>query len=359
MKILHLIDSLNSGGAERMAVSYVNVLAEQGVEAHLWATREEGLLKGTLKPEVHYRFLKRKGPVGFKALFAASRQIKKENIRLIHAHSTSWFFGTLLKWLNPSVKLVWHDHYGKSEELGTRKKGLLKYCSRYFNLIFSVNQLLENWANKELKCKEVVYIRNFSNVDSQSLTSLKLQGDQGTRIICVANLRPQKNHLNLLSAFLYVTAKNPDWTLHLLGKNWEDDCFRSINTFIKKNMLENSVFYYGSQSGITALLKQADIGVLASDSEGLPLAIIEYALAGLPVVTTDVGFCGEVIQENGKLVPPGDAEALASALLEYIQQPQLRQNDARLLKQHVLKHYTEAAVMPLVLEHYSELLSKK
>lgn len=358
MKILHLIDSLNPGGAERMAVSYVNVLAEQGVEAHLWATREEGLLKGTLKPEVHYRFLKRKGPVGFKALFAASRQIKKENIRLIHAHSTSWFFGTLLKWLNPSVKLVWHDHYGSRYLSDKQLNKTLIYCSRYFDRTFAVNRDLVHWHHTHLKQSQNEYIPNFVISPSRKFLA-DSKNNTSKIIVCVANLRKPKNHHLLIQAFANVHKIAPEWKLQLIGKQIADAYSDSLQELINHYSLEGVVTLFGEQGDIYNRLQYATIGVLSSDMEGLPMTILEYALAGLPVVTTDVGFCGEVIQENGKLVPPGDAEALASALLEYIQQPQLRQNDARLLKQHVLKHYTEAAVMPLVLEHYSELLSKK
>jgi glycosyltransferase involved in cell wall biosynthesis len=358
MKILHLIDSLNPGGAERMAVAYVNALSQRGNEVYLWSTREEGILKDTLSTKVHYRFLNRKGPLGLKVLLKASKLIEAHKIQIIHAHSTSWFFGTLLKWLNPKVKLVWHDHYGNSEALYNRKTGVLKFCSRYFDLIFTVNRQLEIWAKKELNCKEVVYIKNFSSLENQLETSLKLKGEQGKRIVCLANFRAQKNHLNLLRAFLKIFSQHPDWTLHLLGKNWGDDCYNSIIEFLQEHQLEGNVFYYGSQSAISTILKQADIGILSSDSEGLPLAILEYAFSGLPVIATDVGYCSEVVGKFGKTVPPKNPEALAEALTFYINYPDKRVEDALQLNKHVLENYTEEAVMPEVLKIYSHLIAQ-
>lgn len=358
MKILHLIDSLNPGGAERMAVSYVNALVEQGIEAHLWATREEGLLKGTLKPEVHYRFLKRKGPVGLKALFAASSQIKKENIRLIHAHSTSWFFGTLLKWLNPTVKLVWHDHYGSRYLSNKQVNKTLIFCSRYFDRTFAVNRNLVLWHQTHLKQSQNEFIPNF--VISKACEFITVSEKNTSKIIvCVANLRKPKNHHLLIHAFANVHKIAPDWSLQLIGKQFPDAYSDSLHELINRYSLHDTVCFLGERGDIFKHLQNTAIGVLSSDMEGLPMTILEYALAGLPVVTTDVGFCREVVQGFGKLVPPGDVEALAKALLEYIQQPQQRRYDAGLLQQHILKHYTETAVIPLVLEHYNELLSKK
>ena len=356
MKILHLIDSLNPGGAERMAVAYANALSQRGEETLLWSTREEGILKETLHPQVQYRFLNRKGPVGLKALFAASSQIKKENIRLIHAHATSFFFATLLKWLNPQLKLIWHDHYGKSDALHLRKTRELKFCSNYFDAVISVNEKLKNWANKELKCKQVYFIKNFVSPDIHPKNNLVLKGNDGKRIVCLANIRPQKNHLNLLKAFQILHQSQPEWSLHLPGNAPEAVWFSTLQDFVKQHHLEQSVFFYGAQKGVAYLLQQAEIGVLSSDSEGLPLALLEYALAGLPVVTTDVGYCREVVQDFGKVVPPQNPEALATALLEYIEQPGQRKTDARLLQKQVVKNYTEAAVLPEVLDIYRELL---
>lgn len=356
MKILHLIDSLNSGGAERMAVSYANALAGRGVSVYLWSTREEGILKETLYPQVQYRFLNRKGPVGFKALFAASKQIKKENIQLIHAHATSFFFATLLKWLNPQLKLIWHDHYGKSDELHLRKARELKFCSNYFDAVISVNEKLKNWAKGELKCKHVYFIKNFVSPDIHPKNSLLLKGNDGRRIVCLANIRPQKNHLNLLKAFQILHQSQPDWSLHLPGNAPDAAWLLRLQDFVRQHHLEQSVFFYGAQKGVAYLLQQAEIGVLSSDSEGLPLALLEYALAGLPVVTTDVGYCREVVQGFGKVVPPQNAEALAAALLEYIEQPEQRKKEALQLQEHVVKNYAEAAVLPEVLEIYKVLL---
>lgn len=74
--------------------------------------------------------------------------IVKNNIDTIHAHSTSFFTATIIKWWLPSVKLVWHDHYGNAEDLENRKFGILRKCSIFFNGIISVNDDLRLWLLK-------------------------------------------------------------------------------------------------------------------------------------------------------------------------------------------------------------------
>ncbi len=83
------------------------------------------------------------------------------------------------------------------------------------------------------------------------------------------------------------------------------------------------VRFLGRRADVENLLPSIQVGVLSSDSEGLANALLEYMRAGLPVVATDVGGNGEVV-ENGKtglLVPPGNAEAMAEAILALLKDP--------------------------------------
>jgi len=357
MKILHLIDSLNAGGAERMAVGYVNALAQRGVEAYLWSTREEGILKDTLSPKVHYHFLNRKGPIGLKVLLKASYLIRQEKIQIIHAHSTSWFFGTLLKWLNPSVRLVWHDHFGSRKESQKPSNRVLIFCSKYFDTSIAVNEDLLNWHKEYLKKKNSNYLPNF--VVNDSINQNVNRSDRKSKVIIyVANLREPKNHGNLINAFALVHKNHPEWKLWLVGKVSNDNYSQSLTDLIDKNDVIGSIQILGERSDVFELLNNAEIGVLSSDMEGLPMTILEYALAGLPVVTTDVGYCAEVIGNHGKVIPPKNPEALVEALEFYINHPDKRAEDGVQLNKHVLAHYTQEAVIPEVLKIYRRLIAQ-
>ncbi len=350
MKILHLIDSLNAGGAERMAVTYANALVQRGEEVWLWSTREKGVLKDSIGDKVTYSFLNRKGTVGIKALGKARKEIKKEGIQLIHAHSTSFFFATLLKLVCPGVKLVWHDHHGNRSLTKKSDNKLLISCSRFFDAVFVVNTSLKEWHLKHLKNKQVRYIPNFV-----SNSNLQLESNRKNTIICVANLRNPKDHETLIDAFSIIYKTFPHWQLLLAGKDKNDAYSQKLTEKIATHQLEEAVFILGERNDTTTLLQIASIGVLSSAMEGLPLALLEYGIAGLAVVTTDVGHCKEVVQDYGKVVPPKDAEALAEALKAYIQDDGLRQTDAIAFQKHILQNYTEDAVIPKVMEMYRKL----
>ena len=94
-----------------------------------------------------------------------------------------------------------------------------------------------------------MYLSNYPIINSLLKTTI-LHGELNKRIVCLANLRPDKDHINLLKAFKIIYIIHPDWSLHLVGKDFKDDYSTSIMNFIKKNELENHVFIYGSCADI-------------------------------------------------------------------------------------------------------------
>ncbi|ALJ04578.1 hypothetical protein APS56_05240 [Pseudalgibacter alginicilyticus] len=354
MKVLQLIDSLNAGGAERMAVNYANSLTSHIEKSYLCATREEGLLKESLVKEVQYLFLNKKAIVDFKAIKTLNVFIKKNNIQVIHAHATSYFLATIIKILNPKLVLIWHDHYGKSEYLNERPTFVLKWCSKLFNHIFSVNKKLKAWAENVLLAKSVTFLPNYAVlITGKAVTQLK--GENGARIICLANLRPQKDLMNLLKAFKKIDKKCPAWTLHLVGQDFNDDYSDTIKEYIINQYLEQRVFLYGSCSDTNYILKQSTIGVLSSKSEGLPLALLEYGLAKLPAIATNVGDCYKVISKKseGLLVEPQNDIVLAEALITYINDLDLRQQVSKNLHEKVSSNFSEVKVVKALIEIYN------
>ncbi|WGF92729.1 glycosyltransferase [Aequorivita marisscotiae] len=350
MRVLQLIDSLNPGGAERMAVNIANALDKAGVASYLCATREEGELKKELAPSVGFCFLKKRNALDFMAYLKLIKFVKQHKIEIVHAHSTSFFFATLLKITLYNIKIVWHDHYGNSELLNNRKHRFLKICSFYFTAIISVNKILKNWSEEKLKTRQVFYLSNFVSPNKLKPT-IALKDSNSIKIISVANLRPQKDHINLFEAFKIIQKKYLNVSLHIVGRVDDNQYLKNIEEFIYHSKTLK-VYIYGSQAGIPALLKTADIGVLSSISEGLPIALLEYGAAGLAVVSTDVGECKEVINGLGKIVPPKNPEALAAALLFYIENKAARRADGLAFATHIKENYAEDTIIPKLLDIY-------
>lgn len=353
MRVLQLIDSLRPGGAEKMAVNIANAMLPHVERSFLCCTREEGLLKKEIRDEVGYIYLNKKSSLDPLAILKLRRFIRENEIEVVHAHSTSFFLPGLLKLSGSIFKLIWHDHYGESENLKARNYIILKMLSRYFTGIISVNTALKEWAVTNLECENVIEIENFiSEPEFKQECEIKLRGNQNDfKIICVANLRPQKDHLNLLRAFEMLKT-DLNVSLHLIGEDPGTEYSASILKAIENSPVKSKIFYYGTQIVVISLLKNANLGVLSSRSEGLPLALLEYGMAGLPVICTRVGKCPEVIGEYGEIVPSGNAKALSQKITFYIKHPDKMSIDSNLYQQRIKEKYSVSKVVNRIIEFY-------
>jgi glycosyltransferase involved in cell wall biosynthesis len=355
IKVIQLIDSLNPGGAEIMAVNIANELSsKKDVASHLCVTRLEGNLKAKIAPNVNYLFLQKKQVLDIKAIKMLYVYIKKNQITIIHAHSSSYFIGFLIKLWNPKLKLIWHNHYGNSLYLPYVKKILLFILSKSFDAVISVNNVLNSWALNYLKVSKAYKLPNFAEVNNKEKETTFLYGDDKKRIVCLANLRPEKDHLNLLKAFKDIHDIHPDWTLHLIGEAMNNGYAGEIKLFITMHNLSNHVFLYGSCSDVVFILRQCTIGVLSSNFEGLPVALLEYGLASLPVVITNVGECANVVahEHSGLVVLPKDTIALTKALETLILDEQKRDLYGANLYESVLLNYSKSSFIKKLMSIY-------
>jgi len=121
---------------------------------------------------------------------------------------------------------------------------------------------------------------------------------------------------------------------------------------------EGLVEWLGHVDDMAELYRSTDIMVLPSYREGLPKGLIEAAACGLPLVTTDVPGCREVVEdgETGILVNPHDSSALAEAIARLLNDRNLRLSMGRSGREKVLAEFDEKIVIRKTLAVYRELL---
>jgi glycosyltransferase involved in cell wall biosynthesis len=130
---------------------------------------------------------------------------------------------------------------------------------------------------------------------------------------CVARFDPQKNHPMLIEAFARIDMGERA-TLVLVGRGCTEDNEELVRCLQRFGVREKARLL-GERHDMPAIMSTLDVLVSASSyGEGLPLAAIEAAAAGLPIVTTDVGDVRSLVLEPTHLIAPGDADAMATAL---------------------------------------------
>lgn len=163
--------------------------------------------------------------------------------------------------------------------------------------------------------------------------------DADILLLSVGRLVYQKGHEYLIRAVPMILSRFPRVKVMICG----DGALRAeLAAEVSGLNLAGSVSLQGNRSDLNRFLESADIFVLPSRWEGLPIALLEAMGSGLPVVATQVEGVEEVVQHGvqGFLVPPGDTQALAHALLELIQQPGLRTEMGNAARRRIDESYT-------------------
>lgn len=357
--VMHITDTLAAAGAERVAVNLVNSLPRERFEPYLCTTREEGPLSSLIKPDVGRLSLARTWRFDVKAVRRLAAFIEANQIRILHAHCTALFVAKWAAMYAPRTAVVWHDHFGLCM-VRERPRWIYRFLTRDVGGVVAVNQRLADWSRERLQipADRVWYVPNFVCEPQHDGAPPNLPGQTGKRLVCVAKFRPQKDHLTLLRAMALVKREEPAAHLLLVGGADDSNYLARIHAEIDKLGLGQHVTCLGERHDVSSILQTSDIGVLSSESEGMPLALLEYGTAGLATVATDVGQCSEVLAngEAGLLVPPGAPAELARAMTALVRSPEGRKNLGQRLKQRVTDTYGAEAVMRQICQIYERLI---
>ena len=166
-----------------------------------------------------------------------------------------------------------------------------------------------------------------------------------------------KGHKELLTAIARLRERHPVQALIVGGGRRIDE----VRQLAESLGLAGAVHFLGPRPDVPDLLNAMDIFVLPSYSEGVSLALLEAMAAGLPVIATAVGGLPEVVTDgdNGLLIPPRDAEALAGALERLLADPAFAQRLGANARAHVRERYSLDRLGREINEIYGELVEKK
>jgi glycosyltransferase involved in cell wall biosynthesis len=357
--VMHLVDTLQVGGAERAAVDYVNHLPRELFRPFLCTTRQRGPLAKLLRSDVTLLHLNRRWTLDPVALLKLAGFIRRHDIRLLHAHGSTLFVARIAQLLSPRTALIWHIHYGRWAVENRHAWSYLPVSLGVDAIVTSSDQLAA-WVPKHFfaPVERVAHLPNMVTPFTGSGVAPELPGRPGWRIVSVANLRPEKDHLTLLRAFSMIVTRFPEAHLLLIGGRTNAGVAAQVEDEIAKLDLNRRVSVLGERSDVPAILAQCDIAVLSSVSEGLPVSLLEYGLASLPTVSTSVGQCPVVLDHGaaGFLAPPRCPEQLARGLEFFLESVKMRRHFGDALRQRVRQQYEARPVTEKLCTLYQHVL---
>ena len=219
-------------------------------------------------------------------------------------------------------------HHGQFARLGRAVKALHRWVvnSRLTTACVCVSERARAQALAEgIRAEKITVIANgVRPVERDPLAREKTRAALGvgsgeTLILTVGRLVPEKAQGVLIDAVRRLGLNQPAVRLMIAG---EGPCRAALTDQIAAAGIENRCVLLGNRTDVAALLNAADIFVLSSRTEGMPLALMEAMSIGLPAVGSDLeGIRALVGSDGGRLVPVGDAAEMSAALMELITDP--------------------------------------
>lgn len=327
--VMHLISSLKVGGAERLLVSvmqaavragsfpFVVVIMNDAVDERLFAE-----LAATGIPV--YRLDRREGHLHPRYLTKLLGIVRRHRVRIIHTHndgSLAWGMAAKLAW--PRLKLVYTQHAqgGAQEFHGLRKRAYRALVDMTVAISpFIAEEMRPLAGNKVTLVVNGTDIARFRHPKRQP--GLKVP----TRIVNVGRLAPVKGQDVLIDALAICRNQGRNLTCKLVGASSDPAYIEEIRSRIARHRLGNRVEIVLDRTDVEVFLKEADVFVLSSHTEGFGIAIIEAMASGLPAVVSATGGAMDIVTDglDGLLFRPGNPHSLASRLLQLADDSVLR-----------------------------------
>jgi glycosyltransferase involved in cell wall biosynthesis len=368
-KVLQVIASLRTGGAQSLLVYTLEQLRMQGRYEFVVATvLPGGLFAPALEAiDVPVYSLDATAPWDVRVIPRLRRVMQRVQPDIVHCH-LFWadVYATLANRTGRRTPLVYTEH---SVSNSRRSIPVFRLWDRVvmnqFDRIVAVGEeartSLVQWAG--IDPTRTVVIPNGLNPDRFPSTAdrddvrraLGIAGDEFV-IICVARLMEAKGLDRLLVAAKTLAGEGQRFRLLIVG---DGPLRRDLERDCERLMLRDVVQFLGTRSDVADLLVASDMFVLSSLWEGLPIALLEAMGSRLPVVATCVGAVGQVIREgvDGYVVPPNDAPALATAIAAVMDlTPMERAEMGRRARERVVSEYSLSSLAHRLLDVYDEVL---
>ncbi|MCC6186540.1 MAG: glycosyltransferase [Chitinophagaceae bacterium] len=360
LSIAHMIDTTNLGGAERVAVNMINDLHQNtSFQVAMIISREEGYGSALLNSDIPKICLKKNGKFDIAAFVKFIIFLKKQKVDIIHAHTNSVYWSIIAKYFFlPNLHVIWHDHLGSRISSSEKFNKGVKMWGKWIDGYICVSETMLEWAKAHiiLEKNKKIYLPNYPELKEPQFSELErfkaLKGN--VTFLSLANYRVEKEHFTLIKSFKEVLREIPDAKLWLAGKDIQPEYKKQVINLINELGLNDNVIDLGECKEVAALIQSADIGVVSSRFEGLPLSVLELGIYKKPIISTSVGEIPKILGDGkwGALVPPHDERTLAEEMVKLGKDVYLQIKWGRELSEFVNRNYSKNNVIRIVSTYY-------
>jgi glycosyltransferase involved in cell wall biosynthesis len=316
LNIVHVADSMEMGGAEKLTATFCRMQRDRGHTASVHCLYEVGVLGEELRNEGFEVVLHR--PSGFiRLMWGLYKFFRRSRPDVVHCHNASAAIFAAFPAKLAGVKAVIVTRHGLVKRpYQIRRELKFALASRWCDWIVGVcagtqtNLQAVPFAARD----KIIHIYNGAMpADIRAVPRPK----SGFTLLHVGRLAATKDHATLLRAVALTREHHPSVRLWMIGDGPLDRSLRKLSDELD---LKDCVTFFGEQPDVSPFLCAADLFIISSVTEGLPVSLLEAMSVGLPAVVTDVGGMSEIarLSDAVTLVPPSDPQIMAAALCDAI-----------------------------------------
>ncbi len=356
--VLHVIDTLGLGGAERFLVNLVRHLdASKYRPIVAWLSEGGPFAEDLERAGIEVIGIRARGHRDARALSRLVRIMREKRVGIVNTHLfVDSFYGRLAALVaGVPVRIVTQQNAYEDPRLRLPAwqiwaNRLLVPVTHHF---VAVSQAARTYLQQveRVPASKISVIPNAIEpppaVSDAVVQTLRIQWaddeGRGPLVGTIARLEPQKGLDTLLQALSELRRQIPNVRCIIVG---EGRLRADLESLARSLEVADIVRFVGTRRDVPAILAALDVFVLPSRFEGLSLALLEAMAVGCPVVATSVSGSVEVVKdgETGLLVPPEEPGALSAAIHRLLKDRRLARDVANRARQHVLAHYTIDAV---------------
>jgi glycosyltransferase involved in cell wall biosynthesis len=372
IRVLHIINSLIRGGAERLLVNILQ--AHDRTQVHPMVItlynrldlapqlREAGITVGTLGLSGTWRI-----PLAVGQLRTIIGSLQPD---IVHTNlNAANISGRVAAWLSGRPKVVSGIHslmydpaiYLDNPDQKPWKVAALRQVDRWTSQRVNTTYVgcshhVGESARAALKLPARQFRTIYNGIVVPALAPRPDRPTQTLELITVGRPIPEKGHKYLISAMPQILARHPNVRLRIVGGGPLENELRQQ---VAQLHLEQHVEVMGMRADIAELLNASDIFVFPSVSEGLPLAPLEALGCGLAIVASDIPALREIIDPDvqGLLVPAQDSQALANAVIILLDSPARRHTMGQAGYQRIRERFNIDTTARAFETMYVELMS--
>lgn len=328
--VLLVIDSLDVGGAERHVIGLGSALVRRGYRVTLacaagGALQEAAEAAGMLVCVVARHPVKRRFDVGY--MLGLADVLRRHTVDLVHAHLYASVTAAAAALADTHLPLLVTEHSQADWRSRRARRRSRSAYARAGRIIAVSDAIARRLREEDRVCEDkVIVVPNAlvppceAGLQQQDEPSL----GTGPRIGVVARLQPEKGVASFLDAASIILRQVPLARFLVVGDGPERAALQDRAAQLG---LDGAVEFLGFRLDAPSLIGKLDVLAIPSFNEGTPLVALEAMAAGVPVVASAVGGIPEQVRhgQEGLLMPAGDADALAAAVLLLLSDPGLRQ----------------------------------